>query len=655
MTKAMKIISMVVLFTGIILTISCNNNRKDQGTVKSQDSRPSEPDQTAIMLEPVDTMRVMQIAAMLTEKPTGFGQNYHNRKAWDSLSNKTEYQQVIINAGDLLGKPFPEWNDEAYLTYFTKGTRPEGQKMMSDRSGWLGPLVIAECLENKGRFIPTIEMVLKEIIGQKSWTHPAHDANKQNFEGRNYTVDLGAAGLGHTIGQVLYLLDDKLSIKIRKEVLDALYTRIFNPIARSIETKNNDNSWLTKTNNWNAVCLAGVTGAALASIPEKEERAKFVAIGERYSKNSVIGFTDDGYCTEGLGYFAYGFGHYIILREEILQATNKAIDLFSDEKIKKIAAYAPNIEIMNNIYPSIADCRVGVTAPDDILWYCSRNLGLGLERYDTLSIKPSPTSLVSGLMYAFPNSASQSRASATNGQYTPGIRSDFNYAGVLIVRPLERTKCNIAAALKGGNNNENHNHNDIGSYTIVVGDELLMGDPGGPFVYRSNTFGSERYTAYKNLASYGHPVPLVVGEQQFAGKEAEAKILKKSFSENKDLFVMDISSAYKVEGLKLIRSFTYDRRKEGKLMVRDDFSFSKEETFETALITRAVCKQTAENVLEFTGTRNKMIATIKAPGDYQVSYETIQGDYPEFTRISIRLKEPVKTGSVEITFKPVRY
>jgi hypothetical protein len=29
---------------------------------------------------------------------------------------------------------------------------------------WLGPLVVAECLENKGRFIPTIEMVLRELI-----------------------------------------------------------------------------------------------------------------------------------------------------------------------------------------------------------------------------------------------------------------------------------------------------------------------------------------------------------------------------------------------------------------------------------------------------------------------------------------------------------
>jgi len=644
--------SMAIILIVIILASSCIN-KKEQGSGKIQDDSSSESAPTALPLEPIDMQRVMQIAAMLPEKPGGFGENYHNRDAWDNLRNDPGYQKMIKTAVDLIGKPFPAWNDEAYLTYFSAGTRPEGERMLRERSGWLAPLVVAECLENKGRFIPAIEMVLKELIHQKSWTLPAHDSKKQNFEGRNYTVDLNVAGFGHSLAQALYLLDDKLSSAVRKDVLDALYTRMFNPVLRTIETKNGDHWWLTTTNNWNAVCLAGVTGAALAAIPGKEERAKFVAIGERYSKNSVAGFLNDGYCSEGLGYFSYGFGHYIILREEILQATDRAIDLFSDDKIKRIAAYAPNMEIMNNIYPSIADCRVGVTAPADILWYCSRNLGLGLAKYDELSIKGSPGNLVSGLMYAFPNSASESKVSSGNTGLAPGIRSYFDDAGVLIVRPQEGSEAKIAAALKGGNNNEHHNHNDVGSYTIVVGDELLMGDPGGPFMYRSNTFGPERYTAYKNLASYGHPVPLVAGEQQFAGKEARADILQASFSEKKDVFVMDISSAYNVQELKLIRSFTYDRRDAGKLTVKDDFAFSKEEIFETVLITRAKCEQTGKNKLEFSGERNKMLATIDAPGEYEISYEAIQQDYPEFTRIAIRLKNPVKSGSVKIEFKPV--
>jgi hypothetical protein len=652
MKIAIKYPGMAII--SIVLTlISCTGNKKDRGNLKTGTDTIEVVAENPVPLAPVDTRRVMQIAALLPEKPSGFGKNYHSREVWDSLSKIPEYQNIIQESEKLLSIPFPAWDDEAYLLYFTKGTRPEGQKMMGDRHGWLGPLVIAECLENRNRFIPAIEMVFREIIGQRSWTHPAHDSRKQNFEGRNFTVDLGAANLGHSMAQAIFLLDDKLSPEIRKDILNVLYKRIFNPVLGTIAGKNKDQWWLTTTSNWNAVCLAGVTGAALSAIPGKAERAEFVAIAEKYSKNSVIGFTDDGYCTEGLGYFAYGFGHYVILREKILQATGNALDLFSDEKIKKIAAYAPNMEILNSIYPSIADCRTGTKAPSDILWYCSRNLGMGLEQYDTMSIKGAPSNLITGLMYAFPNSASLSKISEVRSEYAPGIRSDFNYAGVLIVRPVKGTKCNIAAALKGGNNNEHHNHNDVGSYSVVVGDEMLMGDPGGPFVYRSNTFGSERYTAYKNLASYGHPVPLVAGEQQFPGKEAKAKIIRKSFSEKKDLFVMDIASAYKVEGLKLVRFFTFDRRKQGKLIVRDEFSFAKPESFETALTTRAKCSETGKGKIEFSGERNKMVATIKAPGEYEIGYETIQGDFTEYTRVVIRLKDPVKKGVIEIEFMPV--
>lgn len=643
--------AVIILAALVFFVTSCGNKTAtEKGAAIS--AAPREAEQTAVPIAPVDMQRVGQIAGMLPEKPKGFGEDYHNRAAWENLGMKPEYQKVIKSAEEYLGKPFPAWNDEAYLIYFTKGTRPEGEKMLRDRSSWLGPLVVAECLENKGRFVATTEMVLKEIIKQKSWTLAAHDRARQNFEGKKYTVDLNASALGHSIAQALYLLDDKLSPAVRKDVLAALYTRVFNPVLSAIETNDSDHWWLTTTNNWNAVCLAGVTGAALAAIPEKETRAKFVAIAERYSRNSVVGFANDGYCTEGLGYFAYGFGNFIVLREELLNSTNKAIDLFSDEKIRKIGAYAPNMEIRANIYPSIADCRVGVTAPGDILWYCSRNLGLGLEKYDTLSIKGSPSNLTTGMMYAFPNSASTSAASAEHAITAGGIRSWFNYAGVLIVRPEEGSKGILAAALKGGNNDEHHNHNDVGSYTIVVGDELLMGDPGGPFMYRSNTFGKERYT-YKNLSSYGHPVPLVAGKEQFPGRNAEAKILLTDFSDKKDVFSMDIASAYDIPGMKLIRTFTYSRKNAGELSVVDEFSFEKEESFESALITRVDCRQTGKNQLEFAGKNNRMIATIDAPGDFEIGFEKIQGDYPDFTRVSIKLKNPVKSGTVKINFKPV--
>ncbi|RKR80126.1 heparinase II/III-like protein [Mucilaginibacter gracilis] len=604
-------------------------------------------------LVPLDMQRVAEVAAMLPLTPQGFGDTYHNRLAWGKLYSNVKYHKVISTAEALLNKPFPAWNDAAYLMYFTKGTRPEGEKMMGNRLGWLAPLVWAECLENKGRFVPTIQMVLNELIHQKSWSLPAHDKKKQNIDGRNYTVDLGAAGFAHNVAQAVYLLDDKLTPQLRADVLAEMEKHVFKPVLQSVATGNNNSYWLTVTSNWNSVCLAGVTGAALAIIPDREERGKFVTIAERYAKNSVAGFTNEGYCTEGLGYYDYGFSKYILLRENIWQATNKTINLFADPKIKRIASYVPNLEIINNVYPNIADCHVGVKAPAALLWYCSRNLGLGLQKYDSLTFAGGTATLTDDVMRAFPNSASQSKVNSNTSALAFGLRSYFKQAGVLIERPLAGSKANIGAALKGGNNNEIHNHNDVGSFSVVVGDEMLMGDPGGPSFYTAKTFGPERYS-YKLLSSYGHPVPLVAGVEQQEGAASEAKVLNATFTDKQDEFVMDISSAYPVPALsKLVRTFTYNRDDAGFLTVKDDFAFKTNQKFEFTLITRAQWKQIAPNQIEFDGKTQKMIATISTKSGFAVKAETIVEDAPAFKRIGIVLP-PAEAGAITVTFRPVK-
>jgi len=604
-------------------------------------------------LLPLDMQRVAEVSAMLPQNPRGFGDSYHNRLVWDKLNGNPKYLKAIKTVEGLLNKPFPAWSDEQYLLYFTKGTRPEGEKMIGARMAWLAPLVWAECLENKGRFVPTIQMVLNELIHQKSWTLPAHDKNKRNIEAHNYAVDLNAAGMAQGIAQAVYLLEDKLSTGLRAEILSQMHKHVFDPVLRSVATGNKDSYWLTVTNNWNAVCLDGVTGAALAIIPDKQERAKFVTIAERYAKNSIAGFTDEGYCTEGLGYYAYGFSRYVSLRENILQATNGAIDLFADPKVKRIATYVPDLEIINDVYPNIADCHVGVKAPADILWYCSRTLGLGLKKYDDLSFAGGTANLTEDVMHAFPNSASQSKISTNVSELAPGIRSYFKEAGVLIERPVLGSKAIIGAALQGGNNNESHNHNDVGSFSVVVGDEMLMGDPGGPNFYTAKSFGPERYT-YKLLASYGHPVPLIAGQEQHDGADAKADILNTTFTDREDQFVMDISSAYPVPSLnKLIRTFTYNRDDLGTLTVKDDFGFKTSQSFELALITRVHWKQIAPDQIEFDGQTQKMIATIKTKSGFTIKSENIEENAPVFTRIGLMLPAS-EAGTVTIIFTPIK-
>ena len=145
------------------------------------------------------------------------------------------------------------------------------------------------------------------------------------------------------LAQTLYLLGDRITPELRGKVMAALEQRIFSPVRDSLQT-HKGHWWLGSQsdpvkNNWNAVCLAGVTGAARTVLPDRHERAVFLAAADHYSQYFVNGFTDDGYCDEGPGYWIYGFGSFVALREITADATGNRVDLFDLPKTRLMALY----------------------------------------------------------------------------------------------------------------------------------------------------------------------------------------------------------------------------------------------------------------------------------------------------------------------------
>ncbi|MES2653083.1 MAG: heparinase II/III family protein [Bacteroidota bacterium] len=602
--------------------------------------------------KPIDEKRVQEIEAMLTDKPSGFGEPYYKRKVWDSLLKSGDYDQFLRAMKDYSFPPFSK-DDYFSLSNGSASSSNAGLTMMRKRAEGLAKVTWAECLQNEGKYTRMVEEGLRDILDQKSWVSPRSDHDFKNYNGVEYSVELTSSLYAHTIAQTLYMMGNKISPTLRKEAMDALYTRIFNPIHRKISTQNDKNDFLTADNNWNHVCLAGLVGAALTVIEDKHERAVFTYIGEYYSRNGLAGFNDDGYCVEGVTYYNYGFGHYILLRENIWQATGGKIDLFDDPKVQKIARYAPNIEIINGVYPAISDCREGATPSEEMMIYLNRSLALGITQYDTLANKGGTSNNRLNVMMAFPNSSSKSQPGKNIQKEGGNIRSLFEQTGVLVCRPLPGSPANIGVALKGGHNDESHNHNDIGSYTVVQGNQIMAGDP-GVIPYASNIFDPKYRYTYKTIGSFGHPVPLVAGTQQQPGVQARSRTVRTDFTKKKDNITLDIASAYDVPGLKkLERTMDYDRTGAGSITFTDSFEYAKSEGFETAISTRSEWKQTSDNTLLLTRGNEKMLVTFSSPGNKLLlkSEEISEGGTP-YTRIGISVSKPVTEGQIIITYKP---
>jgi len=602
----------------------------------------------------LDAARVKAVAAMLPERPAGAGRPIADRAAWDRVAADPAAKALLARAEELLKQPIPEQPDDLYLEYSRNGNRTRFERVAFGRRGRLAPLVLAECFENKGRFVPAIEQLVGALAAERTWVLPAHDGGLKNFHGAASDIDLFSSAVAWHLATTDYVLGEKLSPAARRTLRENVARRVLDPYRAMVAGTRPRNGWMTVTNNWNAVCLAGVTGAGLAQIEPREERAVLVVAAEKYSRHFLSGFTPDGYCSEGLGYWNYGFGHYVMLAETVRQATGGGVDLMAAAEVEAAAAFGAHIQIIGGVAPAFADCDVGMRPSAPIMYFVNRRFGLGLADYATLDLKTCLGSVSEAMIGCFPNAVSDKPPAAARG---PALRHWFEQAGVLVGRPAAGSACRMGVALKGGHNAEHHNHNDVGSFVVVVGDRPVLLDPGRE-TYTARTFSSRRYES-KLLNSFGHPVPVVAGQLQRPGREARARVCgdRTIFTDAADTLVLDLSAAYAVPDLKsLERTFVYCREGAGSLTVTDRVEFASPQTFETAVLTLGTWKWLEGGVGRVTDGEESVYVSIDAGGGnaLTIKAEEIVEDAPvKPTRIGIRLLRPVTAATVTLKITPL--
>ena len=644
----MSILRTIAMLHFILLATACTSQAADAASNRPPSAKPTSP-------ERLDAARIRQLADMLPPSPRGVGPTIADRKSWDAAAKLPAFAEVVKRAERLVREPIPPLTDELFLDFSRTGNRTRCQRVLSQRHGRLSQLVLAECLEDRGRFKSAIEEAIREVCSEKTWVMPAHDRGLNNFRGKVGEIDLGAAGLAWNLATADYWLGDRLSKKTRQLIRDELERRIFAPFSQMVTTGKPRMWWLTTTNNWNAVCLAGVTGSALAVIPSPERRALFVTAAEVHIQNLMRGFGDDGYCSEGLGYWNYGFGHYVLLAETLHQATGGQIDWLQDAKVQRVARFGQGMEILPGVYPALADCRPGTRPGVGLTAFLSRRYELGLtdiERHGLL-LAPGPSSRLFELgLMGFANSASRRKSAPST---PPPPRSWFAEAGVLICRPRGDARRALGVALKGGHNAEHHNHNDVGSFVVALGNGTPLVDPGSE-VYTARTFSPKRYDSGV-LNSHGHPVPRVAGQMQRSGRDAAAKIVKTQFSDSADTLVLDLRSAYAVKQLDLLqRTFIFSRQGNGRLTVADRVRFKTPESFGTALVTFSSWRRIGPTrLLVGQGTQAVRVDIDAGGRELRIHGEQIKEHLPGKrlpTRIGIDLVEPVREATITITIVP---
>ena len=622
--------------------------------------------------------RIDEIAASLPETPRADGVPASDRAKWGPIAASEAGREVVAYAETIAAESVPETPDSLYLEYSKNGNRSNYENALVARNSNFRWLYLGECLEHKGRFIPKIVEYMEAYCAMKSWNLPAHDANLASFKGQPH-VDLVSAEISRELAFALSWLGDAIPSGVREKVYSEIDRRTFRPYLDHARGKRKIGMhwWFHGANNWNSVCNSCVVRTALAIIPDRRLRAEFVIHAADSAPYALAGYSNDGYCSEGMGYWNYGYGHFLAMGLSIRNATGGKVDLFADPKTKKIMEYAYGFQLENGKSPHIAD---GGGSPAQEMPPARRkklntaivNGTLGEQDLDLLAlgrqIWPDLVSTAAMESPLFGSTTSYFTLKAfplrAFGQEPPPCaptmdvlppRTWFPDAQVLISRFSDAArKLNLSIAIKGGDNAEFHNHNDIGSYTIMIDGAEMCGDPGGE-VYTRRTFSSRRYDS-KMLNSYGHPVPVVGGKLQQTGRKAAAKVLKTEFTDGVDTIVLDCTAAYAAPNLKsLVRTMVFDRE-HGTVTVTDEVSFSNPAAFEVPVVTyRDWTKDEGAMRFKFKHPSGKHAMGLEVKASAPLAFgETVIDNpgRPSPKRLAFKFAEPVTTASVTMVFTP---
>ena len=592
--------------------------------------------------------RITEVAALLPPSPAPVGRPAADRAAWTELGARLPLRELLTEADRLVNTAPPAVTDDLYLTYSRTGVRTTYEAVYSSRRDRLTTFAWAEALDGRGRYLAAVQREVDAILDERAWTLPAHDANLDNFNGRVVEVDLGAAMRGWSLATVAGWFGEGLGAARLTRLQTELRRRIVDPYLNAIRNGPRGGMWWVHTNsNWNAVCHAGVAGTALAAVPDRTVRAEVLASAEANLPYFVGGFTEDGYCSEGIGYWSYGFGHHALLAEAAFAGTGGALRLLQGEKLARVNAYPAGMEILPRIYPAFSDNTTTVQPANWVAPLARRQLDGGSQpaRLPALGWAEIARDqlYISAVRLWTPATPP---ASATPPQ--PELRHWFDSAQVLIARAT----ADFGAAIKGGHNDELHNHNDLGSFVVALGATVLLADPGSE-VYTARTFSARRYES-EVLNSRGHPVPVVAGRLQSTGRAFAAQVRATEWTRARDRLLLDLRGAYEVPSLRrLEREFLCRRGADEAFVITDDFEFSTPESFGSALITFSPWREISPGLLELgTGNDRVHVRVETEGGNVAVTATTITENLPggrQPTRLGLDFTQPLARGRLRVT------
>lgn len=475
-----------------------------------------------------------------------------DRKAWSMLPEALR-EAYVGRAEEWLRKPWPALEFAASLEYTRTGERVRYESRYHERRRRLGDLVLAECIEHRGRFTDAIADAVWSICEESSWVPPAHRSALQIDEaalnGIAPGVDLFVAETAQQLAWTSYLLGpplDGVAPVLRRRIVLEVERRFLAPVRNR-----KDFAWMGHTgrepNNWNPWIVSNWLASSLLLQESAELRAADVAAACHTLNRFIAVQRPDGGCDEGPGYWARAAGSLFDCLTVLAVASSGRYDFRSEPLVAALGSYLYRVHIADDYFVNIGDADARTKIPGDLVFrYGDRvgdkalaSLGAASELRKPPRDRGASRDLgrqLDGLFDAHRlTSVAAMPLSLPRDVWMPDTQ-------IMTARDRADSPQGFFLAAQGGHNAESHNHNDVGNFIVYHDGTPVLIDLGAPR-YTAKSFSSKRYEIWVNQSAW-HNVPMIGEVQQADGREFAAGNARHTADDAAAELALNLEAAY---------------------------------------------------------------------------------------------------------------
>ena len=501
-----------------------------------------------------------------------------DRSFWDHLS-KDIPMTFNTQVDEHIQYTYPTLPMSKFMDYQRNGNRTDYETIYFERRRHLSTAVLLECIHNNGDYLDTILNGIFLICEESAWQLPAHNAYIRDTptlilpDKTRPILDLFACETGAFLATIDYLLGeklDKISPQVCKRIRQEIDDRIIQPYLTT-------HFWWMghgdePMNNWTIWCTQNVLFTFFLTPQSDALRHKAFQKANTSIDCFLKAYGEDGCCDEGALYYRHS-GLCLFNTIELLNAvTDHAYSrIYSENKIINMCAYIHNVHVQDHYYINFSDCSAvleGFNAREFL--FAKRTNNKKMMAHVASDFRTNEDPFLNDEINLFYRLQSISNyEEIMHYPLEPStLPSDIYYesVGLFILRDRKFT-----LAVKAGDNDDNHNHNDTGSF-ILYKDGLPVFVDIGVESYTAKTFSNDRYSIWTMQSDY-HNLPTLDGQMQHAGKAYQAKDIDYTLHTDAPFIHMNLIDAYPT--LSSIIAYERkiilykDKRKDKKIEIKD--------------------------------------------------------------------------------------